>query len=40
MSVLDRRGLRVDDPLAAGDAVRDEQGAPSVVGNVGVGGVG
>ena len=38
MSAIHRRGLRVDDPLAAGDASRDEHGASSVVGNVGLGG--
>ena len=38
MSAIHRRGLRVDDPLAAADASRDEHGASSVVGNVGLGG--
>jgi ParB family chromosome partitioning protein len=39
MSAIHRRGLRVDDPLSAGDAFRDEHSATSsVVGNVGVGG--
>jgi ParB family transcriptional regulator, chromosome partitioning protein len=38
MSAIHRRGLRVDDPLAAGDASHDEHGASSVAGNVGLGG--
>ena len=39
MSAIHRRGLRVDDPLAAGEAARDEHGATSlVVDSVGVGG--
>jgi hypothetical protein len=38
MSAIHRRGLRVDDPLAAGDAARDEHGASAIVGNVGLGG--
>ena len=39
MSAIHRRGLRVDDPLAAGEEARDEHGATSlVVGSVGVGG--
>jgi ParB family chromosome partitioning protein len=37
MSAIHRRGLRVDDPLAGGDAARDEQGASSFVGNIGGG---
>ncbi len=39
MSAIHRRGLRVDDPLAARDEARDEHGATSlVVDGVGVGG--
>ncbi len=38
MSAIHRRGLRVDDPLAAGDASGDDHGASSVLGNVGLGG--
>lgn len=37
MSAIHRRGLRVDDPLAAGDASRDEHIPSSVEGNVGLG---
>jgi ParB family chromosome partitioning protein len=38
MSAIHRRGLRVDDPLAAGDASRDEHNTSSGVSNVGLGG--
>ena len=38
MSAIRRRGLRVDDPLAAGDASRVEHGASSAVADVGLGG--
>src|ERR1035437_6742641 len=38
MSAIHRRGLLVDDPLAAGDAARDEHSASSGVGNIALGG--
>jgi ParB family transcriptional regulator, chromosome partitioning protein len=38
MSAIHRRGLRVDDPLAGGEASREEHRASSVVANAGLGG--